>query len=87
MYKIVFTKAAASQVPNIKASKLDKKLKALLAIIERDPFETPPSCEKLKGDLDGTYSRRINIKHRLVYEVIDEEKTVKVLSIWTHYEY
>ncbi len=87
MYNIVFTKTAAAQVQNIKSAKLDGKVRALLDIIRRDPLEVPPPCEKLKGDLSRAYSRRINIKHRLVYEIIEEEKTVKILSMWTHYEF
>ncbi len=87
MYKIVFTKTAAGQLSNIKAAKLDGKLKALLDILRRDPLETPPPCEKLKGDLFGAYSRRLNIKHRLVYEIMEEEQTVKILSMWTHYDF
>ncbi len=87
MYKIVFTKTAAAQVANLKAAKLDGKVKALLDIIRNDPLAVPPPCEKLKGDLTRAYSRRINIKHRLVYEILEEEKTVKILSMWTHYDF
>ncbi len=86
MYKIVYTKKAVKDITNIKASKLDKKAKLLIALIKEYPFQTPPPYEKLQGDLKGAYSRRINIKHRLVYEVIEDEKTVKILSLWTHYE-
>ena len=67
--------------------KLDKKARALIEIIKENPYKTPPSCEKLMGDLTGAYSRRINIKHRLVYEVLEEEKTVKIISLWTHYDF
>lgn len=67
--------------------KLDKKAKALIEIIKENPYKTPPSYEKLMGDLTGAYSRRINIKHRLVYEVLEEEKTVKIISLWTHYDF
>ena len=67
--------------------KLDKKARALIEIIKENPYKTPPSYEKLMGDLTGAYSRRINIKHRLVYEVLEEEKIVKIISLWTHYEF
>ena len=67
--------------------KLDKKARALIEIIKENPYKTPPSYEKLMGDLTGAYSRRINIKHRVVYEVLEEEKTVKIISLWTHYEF
>ena len=86
MYKIVYTKTAVKDVPKLKAAHLDKKAKALIEVIRENPFQTPPSYEKLVGDLQGLYSRRINIQHRLVYEVLDEEKTVKIVSLWTHYE-
>jgi toxin YoeB len=86
-YFIVYTKKAVSDIPNLKASKLDRKAKALIDILRNNPFQTPPPYEKLQGDLQGAYSRRINIKHRLVYEVIEEKKTVKIISMWTHYEF
>ena len=70
MYKIVYTKAAAKDVPKLKAAHLDAKAKALIDVIRCNPYQTPPSYEKLVGDLQGLYSRRINIQHRLVYEVI-----------------
>ncbi|MDO5486530.1 MAG: Txe/YoeB family addiction module toxin [Sarcina sp.] len=86
MYKIVYTKAAAKDVPKLKAAHLDAKAKALIDVIRRNPYQTPPSYEKLVGDLQGLYSRRINIQHRLVYEVIEEVKIIKIVSLWTHYE-
>ena len=86
MYKIVYTKAAAKDVPRLKAAHLDAKAKALIDVIRRNPYQTPPSYEKLVGDLQGLYSRRINIQHRLVYEVIEEVKIIKIVSLWTHYE-
>ena len=86
MYKVVFTKFAAKDIPKLKSAKLDKKACALIDLIKENPFANPPVYEKLVGDLQGAYSRRINIKHRLVYEVIEEEETVKILSIWSHYE-
>lgn len=86
MYKIVYTKAAAKDVPKLKTAHLDTKAKALIDIIRENPYQTPPSYEKLVGDLQGLYSRRINIQHRLVYQVLEEEKTIKIVSLWTHYE-
>ena len=86
MYKIVYTKAAAKDVPKLKAAHLDAKAKALIDVIRRNPYQTPPSYEKLVGDLQGLYYRRINIQHRLVYEVIEEVKIIKIVSLWTHYE-
>ena len=86
MYSIVYTKKAANDITNLKAAKLDSKTKSLIAILRENPYQTPPPYEKLLGDLQGTYSRRINIKHRLVYEVIEEEQTVKIISMWTHYD-
>jgi addiction module toxin, txe/yoeB family len=87
MYNIVYTKKAINDISKLKSVKLDKKARALIEIIKENPYKTPPSYEKLMGDLTGTYSRRINIKHRLVYEVLEEEKTVKIISLWTHYDF
>ena len=87
MYSIVYTKKAANDIPNLKAATLEKKAKALIDLIRENPYQTPPQYEKLQGDLQGAYSRRINIKHRLVYEVLEEEQTVKIISLWTHYEF
>lgn len=84
MYSIVYTKKAVNDIPNLKSAKLDKKAKALIELIRENPYQTPPPYEKLQGDLQGAYSRRINIKHRLVYEVFEEEQTVKIISLWTH---
>lgn len=86
MYRITYAKAAIKDIPNIKAAHLDGKVKALLDVIRENPFKTPPTYEKLVGDLKGMYSKRINIQHRLVYEVFEDEKTVRILSLWTHYE-
>lgn len=85
-YKIVYSKRAVSQISYLKSSKLDKKAKNLIDLIREDPYQTPPTYEKLQGDLRGLYSRRINIKHRLVYQVEEEEKVVRILSLWSHYE-
>lgn len=87
MYSIVYTKKAVNDIPNLKSAKLDKKAKVLIELIRENPYQTPPPYEKLQGDLQGAYSRRINIKHRLVYEVFEEEQTVKIISLWTHYEF
>lgn len=87
VYSIVYTKKAVNDIPKLKASKLDKKAKALIEVIRINPYQTPPPYEKLQGDLQGAYSRRINIKHRIVYEVLAEEQTVKIISLWTHYEF
>ena len=86
MYQIVYTKTAAKDIPKLKAAHLDSKAKDLIDVIRKDPYQTPPPYEKLVGDLQGLYSRRINIQHRLVYQVMEEEKVVKMISLWTHYE-
>jgi len=86
MYTIVLSKVAIKQVALLRQGKLLDKVNALLDIIRRDPFEFPPSYEKLVGDLAGLYSRRINLQHRLVYNVNEEKKVVHILSMWTHYE-
>lgn len=85
-WSLVYTKQAQKDARKLAASGLKKKAKELLDIIEADPFQNPPSYEKLVGDLAGAYSRRINIQHRLVYQVLEEEHVVKVLRLWTHYE-
>lgn len=87
MYAIVYTKKAAADIQNLKSAKLDSKAKALIELLREDPYRTPPPCEKLQGDLLGAFSRRINIKHRLVYQVYEEERTVKIISMWSHYEF
>ena len=87
MYSVVYTKKAINDIKNLKAAKLDKKAKSLIDLIKQNPFQTPPQYEKLIGDLTGAYSRRINIKHRLVYEVLEEEKIIKIISLWTHYDF
>ena len=87
MYSIVYTKKAVGDINNLKSSKLDNKAKALIELIRNDPYKTPPSYEKLQGNLKGAYSRRINIKHRLVYEVYEEYKVIKIISLWSHYEF
>ena len=84
-YQLVYTKQAQEDAKKLKGSHLAQKAKDLLSLISEDPFADPPPFEALVGDLKGAYSRRINIQHRLVYQVIEEEKTVKILRLWTHY--
>jgi Txe/YoeB family toxin of toxin-antitoxin system len=84
--KIVYTKRALKDIPKLKSAGLDNKAKTLIELIKQNPFKTPPRFEKLQGDLSGAYSRRINIQHRLIYEVIETEHTIKIISLWTHYE-
>lgn len=86
MYKVVYTKTAVKDIPKLKAAHLDEKAKSLIEIIKANPFQVPPPYEKLVGDLNGAYSRRINVQHRLVYQVYEAEQTIKILSLWTHYE-
>lgn len=86
MWELRFSKRAEKDAKKLAGAGLKPKAEELLAILEQNPYENPPSYEKLKGDLQGAYSRRINIQHRLVYEVLEEERVVKVLSMWTHYE-
>lgn len=85
-YKIIYTKDAQKDIHKLKSSHPDNKAKALIEVIREHPFKTPPPYEKLLGNLDGLYSRRINIQHRLVYEVFENIKTVKIISMWSHYE-
>jgi len=85
-WKVVYTKQAQKDAKKLAASGLKPKAQELLALISEDPFRKPPSFEKLVGDLAGAYSRRINIQHRLVYQVLDDEGVVKVLRLWSHYE-
>jgi Txe/YoeB family toxin of toxin-antitoxin system len=87
MYLIVYDKKAVKDIPKLKAANLDKKAKALVDLMKENPFQSPPPYEKLQGDLQGAYSRRINIQHRLAYQVIEEQQTVKIISMWTHYEF
>ena len=85
-WTVVFSKHAQKDARNLAGSGLKPKAEALLAILRNNPFQNPPPYEKLVGDLSGAYSRRINIQHRLVYEVVLADKVVKVLRMWTHYE-
>lgn len=86
-YKIVYTKKAIKDIKNLKSAGIDKKAKMLVELIKQNPYQTPPYYEKLQGELKGAYSRRINIQHRLVYEVFKKEKTIKIISLWSHYEF
>lgn len=86
MWEIKFTKAAVKDKALLKQAGLDEKTKKLLNLMAVDPFQTPPSYEKLTGELNGYYSRKINIKHRLVYRVLREEKLIIVYAMWTYYE-
>ncbi len=85
-WKLVYTKQAQKDSNKLASSNLKEKAEELLAVLEENPFQNPPPYEKLVGDLSGAYSRRINIQHRLVYEVIESEQTVKLIRMWTHYE-
>ena len=85
-FRLVFTPQAQKDAKKLAAAGLRPKAEALLAILHENPFKTPPPFEKLVGDLAGAYSRRINIQHRLVYQVLQKERIVKVLRLWTHYE-
>lgn len=86
MYQIVYTKKVVKDIPKIKSIGVADKVKKLIEVIKENPFQNPPPYEKLVGDLQGAYSRRINIQHRLVYQVFEQEKIVKIISVWSHYE-
>lgn len=85
-YKIVYTRDALKDIPKLKAVRLDKKVKKRIDLLRENPYQSPPPYEKLVGDLAGAYSRRINIQHRLVYQILENIQTVKIISMWTHYE-
>jgi toxin-antitoxin system, toxin component, Txe/YoeB family len=86
MWEIIYTKQAVKDSKKIKENGLKEKVIVLLEILQQDPFQNPPPYEKLVGDLSGAYSRRINIQHRLVYQVFPKYKKVRILRMWTHYE-
>ncbi|MBR1604156.1 MAG: Txe/YoeB family addiction module toxin [Synergistaceae bacterium] len=86
MYKIIYSRAAVKDINKLKAAHLDEKARSLIDIIRKNPWQSPPYYEKLSGDLDGLYSRRINIQHRLVYEVFEDLSLIKIISLWTYYE-
>ena len=85
-WDVVYTKQAQKDAKKLSSASLKDKAKQLINIIKENPYQNPPPYEKLIGDLSGSYSRRINIQHRLVYQVYEEEKTIKVIRLWTHYE-
>ena len=85
-WELVYTKHAQKDARKLAASGLKKKTQELLKVLKENPYQNPPPYEKLVGDLSGAYSRRINIQHRLVYQVFEEEHVVKALRLWTHYE-
>lgn len=85
-WQVVFAKHALKDAKKLSTAGLREKAQALLDVLAHDPFQNPPPYEKLVGDLDGAYSRRINIQHRVVYEVFKKERIVRVLRMWTHYE-
>lgn len=86
MYTVFYTKTVLKDISKLKAAHLDEKAKELIAIIRENPYQTPPTFEKLAGDLQGLYSRRINKQHRLVYEVFEQDQAIKIISLWSHYE-
>jgi toxin YoeB len=85
-WQLIYTKQAQKDAKKLAHSGLKRNAQALLDIVQHDPFQNPPPFEKLVGDLSGAYSRRINIQHRLVYQILTKERIVKVLRMWTHYE-
>lgn len=86
MWQVVFTRQAQKDAKKLSAAGLRPKAEKLIEILRENPYKIPPPFEKLLGDLSGAYSRRINIQHRLVYQVLESQKTVKIIRMWTHYE-
>jgi len=86
IWKVVYTKQAQKDAKKLSRSGLKSKAEEIINILKTNPYQTPPSYEKLVGDLSGAYSRRLNIQHRIVYQIINADKVVKVLRMWTHYE-
>ena len=86
IWRLVYTKQAQKDAKKLTAAGLRPRTEALLEILKKNPFQSPPPFEKLIGDLEGAYSRRINIQHRLVYQVLKRQRAVKVIRMWTHYE-
>ena len=84
-YRVTYSKQALKDAKKLSSASLDKKAKELIEIIKNNPFQKPPPYEKLVGNLNGSFSRRINIKHRIVYEVIENEQLIRVSRMWTHY--
>ncbi len=87
MYEIFYTKKASKDIVKLKAAKLADKTRNLLELIKINPFSDFPAYEALQGDLKGAYSRRINLKHRLVYEVLEDTRQIKIISMWSHYDF
>ncbi len=85
-WRLVYTKQAQEDAKKLSAAGLRPKAEKILALLAEDPYKTPPRFEKLLGDLSGAYSRRINIQHRVVYQVIDDKRVVKIIRLWTHHE-
>jgi len=85
-WELVYTKQAQKDAKKLSASGLKKKAQALLELVKENPYQNPPPYEKLVGDLSGAYSRRINIQHRLVYQVYENDNVIKIIRLWTHYE-
>ncbi|MDH4204583.1 MAG: Txe/YoeB family addiction module toxin [Desulfobacteraceae bacterium] len=86
MWQVVFTKQAQEDAKKLSAAGIRPKAEKLIEILRENPYQFPPPFEKLLGDLSGAFSRRINIQHRIVYQILDDEKVVKVIRMWTHYE-
>jgi Txe/YoeB family toxin of toxin-antitoxin system len=85
-WTVVYTRQAQKDAKKIASANLRPQTQRLLDLLAKDPFQNPPPYEKLRGDLAGSYSRRINLQHRLIYQIYESQKTVKVLRMWTHYE-
>lgn len=86
MYRVFFSSQAVKDLQKLKNVGLNKKAKDLVEIVRQNPYQNPPPFEKLRGNLEGYFSRRLNIQHRLVYQILENEKIVKILRLWTHYE-
>ena len=86
MYRVLFSSQAVKDLQKLKNQNLSKKAKELVEIIKQNPYQNPPPFEKLRGNLEGFFSRRISIQHRLIYQVLEDEKIVKVLRLWSHYK-
>jgi Txe/YoeB family toxin of toxin-antitoxin system len=86
MYKIIYSSQAQRDAKKANKSSLKNNIQKIIEIIQKNPYQNPPPYEKLLGDLSGTYSRRINIQHRLIYQIYEKEKIVKIIRMWTHYE-
>ena len=84
-YKVIYSKQALKDAKKLSSANLDKKAKELIELIKNNPFQKPPPYEKLVGNLSGSFSRRINIKHRIVYEAIEDERLIRISRMWTHY--